>query len=30
MLPFAAAWIGVALWLGREYAQRDAATIQNA
>ena len=24
MLPFAAAWVGVAVWLGREYGRRDA------
>lgn len=30
MLPFAAAWVAVALWLGHEYRRRDAAAAQNA
>lgn len=30
MLPFAAAWVGVALWLGREYMRRDRPGVSNA
>jgi AAA family ATP:ADP antiporter len=30
MLPFAAAWVGVAVWLGREYERRDTGRESNA
>jgi AAA family ATP:ADP antiporter len=30
MLPFAAAWVGVALWLGREYTRRDVVVARSA
>ena len=30
MLPFAAIWAGIALWLGRDYKNRDADAATNA
>ncbi|MDH3441616.1 MAG: MFS transporter, partial [Gammaproteobacteria bacterium] len=30
MLPFAAIWAGIALWLGRDYKRRDADVSANA